>query len=241
MSDDTDDDVPDEFPVTDADSARLKYENRAVEDNRKYNDARNAKRKAERIRKNEIKARMAADPDYVPEAPVENRGRKRGEGPTQKERTADWDIQLRILEKRTRGNPTDADGDIDFAYRNMALQNVVPKMAPSLSAWSWYVFARTEPNEFLKICHRREDAKAKMAGTITNQRMEDDKRNQFAVIDRIEKALTVNVRSVVTELMQKFPRDVLEVCYGFESEWKSFLVFKDVTHPDGKRVEVIRG
>lgn len=65
-----------------------------------------------------------------------------------------------------------------------------------------------------------------MAGTITNQRMEDDKRQQFAVIDRIEKALTLNVHAVVTELMQKFPRDVLDVCYSFETEWNAYLVMK---------------
>ncbi len=39
---------------------------------------------------------------------------------------------LRLLEKRTRSNPTDADGDIDFAYRNMALPSVTPLMALSV-------------------------------------------------------------------------------------------------------------
>ena len=220
MSDDTDD-VPDEFPVTSADKARQKYENRPVDDNRKYNDARNARRKAERIKKKEIKARMAEDPDYVPPP------RKKAAQPSEKQITFEWDLQLRILERRTRGNATDADGDIDFAYRNMALSNVVPKMAPSLPAWQWYVFARSEPNEFLKICHRREDAKSRQAGTITSQRMEDDKRQQFAVIDRLERALTLNVKSTVTELMQKFPRDVLDVCSSFRTEWDAYIAMKN--------------
>ena len=35
--------------------------------------------------------------------------------------------QLRLLEQRTRHNPTDADGDIDFAYRNMANSTVVKR------------------------------------------------------------------------------------------------------------------
>lgn len=128
--------------------------------------------------------------------------------------------QLAVL---TNGEPTDADRDIDFAYRRMALPNTTPLMAPSVSAWSWYVFARAEPNEFLKICARREDAKAKMAGTITNQRMEDDKRQQFAVLDRLEKELTLDVEEIVTELMEKFPDDVLRVCRRFDAAWKAFL------------------
>lgn len=139
---------------------------------------------------------------------------------------AEFAEDLNQLARLTNGQPTDADRDIDFAYRNMALTSVKPLMAPSTSGWSWYLYARSEPNKFLDICAKREDAKAKMAGTITNQRMEDDKRQQFAVIDRIEKALTLNVHAVVTELMQKFPRDVLDVCYSFETEWNAYLVMK---------------
>lgn len=131
-------------------------------------------------------------------------------------------LQLVQLEKRTRHNPTDADGDIDFAYRNMALATVTPVMAPSTSAWEWYLFARNDRDEFLKICAKREDAKAKMAGTITNQRMEDDKRQQFAVIERIEKELTLDVKCMVKDLMDKFPRDVLRECKKYEEAWKSF-------------------
>ena len=223
----TDDDIPDDFPPTRdeivAERDRLKYENRTKEANDRYNAERARKRKEARIRKKEIAAQMASDPDFSPD---DDQAVKQGKKPTEKQRTADWDIQLRILEKRTRGNPTDADGDIDFAYRNMALPNLTPKMAPSISGWSWYIYARTEPNKFLEICAKREDAKAKLAGTITNQRMEDDKRQQFAVIDRIEKALTLNVDAVVTELMQKFPGDVLEACYKFKDEWNEFLAEK---------------
>ena len=102
--------------------------------------------------------------------------------------------ELKQLALLTNGQPTDADRDIDFAYRNMALPSVTPLMAPSPSAWSWYLFARNDPDEFLKICAKREDAKAKRAGTITNQMMEDEKRKQFAMIDRIKKELTLDVK-----------------------------------------------
>lgn len=100
-------------------------------------------------------------------------------------------------------------------------------MAPSTSGWSWYLYARSEPNKFLDICAKREDAKARMAGTITNQRMEDDKRQQFAVIDRIEKELTLDVKAIVKDLMEKFPGDVLSECRKFDAEWREFLELDD--------------
>jgi hypothetical protein len=131
--------------------------------------------------------------------------------------------QLLLLEKRTKDRPTDADGDINFAYRNMANPNVEPLFAPSTAAWSWYQYARTWPDKFLEICAKREDAKAKQAGTITQQRMEDDKRQQFAIIDRIEKQLTLDVKAMVRDLMDKFPREVLRVCKTYDEAWKSFL------------------
>lgn len=130
--------------------------------------------------------------------------------------------QLAILAARTSGDPTDADRDIDFAYRKSADPTVTPLMAPSLGAWQWYEFARADPIEFLKICAKREDAKAKAAGSISVQRMEDDKRQQFAVIDRIEKQLTLDVVGIVKELMEKFPEDVLRTCRKFDAVWKAF-------------------
>jgi len=136
---------------------------------------------------------------------------------------AEFADELQQLALLTNGQPTDADGDIDFAYRHMALPTVTPLMAPSISGWSWYIYARTERNKFLEICAKREDAKSKMAGTITNARMEDDRRTQFAVIDRIEKSLTLDVAAIVKELMEKFPLDVLRTCRKLDAEWREFL------------------
>ena len=96
-------------------------------------------------------------------------------------------------------------------------------MAPSTSGWSWYLYARSQPNKFLDICAKREDAKAKTAGTITNQMMEDDKRQQFAVIERLKKELTLDVEAIISELMEKFPGDVLRTCRKFDAVWKAFL------------------
>lgn len=144
---------------------------------------------------------------------------------SQREENAEAEMhnQLRLLEQRTRNNPTDADGDIDFAYRNMALPTVTPSMAPSISGWSWYIYARNTPEKFLEICAKREDNKSKMAGTITNQRMSDDRRNQFAVIDRIEKELTLDVTAIIKELMEKFPEDVARECRKHTESWKAFF------------------
>lgn len=130
--------------------------------------------------------------------------------------------QLVLLEQRSKDQPTDADRDIDFAYRSMAVSSVIPLMAPSLPAWQWYLYARSEPNKFLEICAKREDAKSKLAGTITSQRMEDDKRQQFTILDRIEKQLTLDIKGVVTDLMSKFPEDTLLECRKHVPAWKAF-------------------
>ena len=138
-----------------------------------------------------------------------------------------WDAEfaeeLKQLALLTNCQPTDADRDIDFAYRNMALSSVTPLMAPSGAAWQWYLYARREPHKFLEICAKREDAKAKQAGTITNQRMEDDKRKQFAILDRIEKQLTLNVKETVDDRMAKFPEDALLECRRHTEAWKAFF------------------
>ena len=85
------------------------------------------------------------------------------------------------------------------------------------------MYARRDPTKFLEICAKREDAKAKMAGTITNQQMEDDKRKQFAIIGRIEKQRTLDVRDMIRDLMLKFPEDVLLECRRHTEAWKAFL------------------
>ncbi|GEM_PF-926514 len=136
---------------------------------------------------------------------------------------AEFAEELKQLALLTNGQPTDADRDIDFAYRKMALSTVTPLMAPSTSGWSWYLYARRHPDKFLDICAKREDAKAKQAGTITNQRMEDDKRKQFAILDRIEQQLTLDIKGVIQDLMTKFPYDVLRECRKFDAAWKAFL------------------
>lgn len=129
--------------------------------------------------------------------------------------------QLAVLATRTANAPTDADRDIDFAYKNSGNPTITPLTAPSLGAWQWYQYARNLPEKFLEICAKREDAKAKAAGTITNQRMEDDRRQAFAVIDRIEQKLTLDVKAIVNELLEKFPEDVLIVVRAYEAKRQS--------------------
>jgi len=138
-------------------------------------------------------------------------------------REAESAEELEQLALLTSGQPTDLDRDINFAYRSMALPSVTPLMAPSLAAWQWYLYARSEPIKFLEISAKREDAKTKAAGTITHQRMEDDKRQQFAILDRIEQQLTIDVRETVRDLMLKFPGDVLLECRRHTEAWKAFL------------------
>ena len=141
------------------------------------------------------------------------------------ERNRDAEIaeELKQLALLTNGQLTDADRDIDFAYRNMALSMVTPLMAPSTAAWQWYLYARREPNKFLEICAKREDAKAKAAGSISSQRMEDDKRQQFAVIDRIVKQLQLDIKGIAKDLMTKCPEDLLNACRKSKEPWKAYF------------------
>lgn len=115
------------------------------------------------------------------------------------------EAELRQLAERCRGQMTDADRDIDFAYRHMGLPGLSPLEAPSLGAWQWYLKAIDEPSDFLEICAKREDAKMKMAGTITEKRMADDKREKFAVIDRLKGSLQLSISSVLKESWERWP------------------------------------
>lgn len=139
------------------------------------------------------------------------------------EEEAEYAEELTQLALMTSGQLADVDRDIDFAYRRMALEEVTPLMAPSLGAWQWYLYARRDPNKFLEIFAKREDAKTRHAGTITSQRMEDDKRKQFAVIDRIMAQLELDVKAIASELMEKFPEDLLHACRKHEEPWKAYF------------------
>lgn len=131
--------------------------------------------------------------------------------------------ELAVLAVKTADAPTDADRDIDFAYRNSANPTITPIMAPSLGAWRWYEYARDNHAKFLEICAKREDAKAKAAGAISVQRMEDDKRQQFAVIDRIIRQLEIDVKAIVKDLMEKCPEDMLNAARKHKAEWKAYF------------------
>lgn len=132
-------------------------------------------------------------------------------------------FELERLALLTSNQPVDLDRDIEFGYHHASLPNVTPLMAPSTGAWCWYLYARDEPQKFLETYARRADAKAKAAGTITQQRMEDDKRQYFAILDRIERELNDNVEETINDLMTKFPFDVLRICRSHKEAWNDFL------------------
>ncbi len=133
------------------------------------------------------------------------------------------DAQLAELIARTADQPTDSDRDIDFAYRNMSNVSLLPSQCPSTGAWQWYLYSLTSRDKFLEITQKREDAKAKQAGTITSQRMEDDKRKQFAMLDRIERQLTQNLKDDIDDLMSRFPGDVLAQCRTHKEAWDAYF------------------
>jgi hypothetical protein len=131
--------------------------------------------------------------------------------------------ELLLLEKRTRDDPTDADRDVNFAYRNMGVPTITPLMAPSVAAWQWYLYARRDPQKFLETVVKREDAKTKQAGSITAQKIEDDKRHQFRLVENLLKQVSIDVETIIDDLMAKYPRDVLRRVKRFKEEWDSFI------------------
>lgn len=173
------------------------------------------KKKRTRNRGNEYERRKQARAEILAKRALEEA----------KESASEEEIKIQLvgLAKRTAGAPTDADRDIDFAYKNSGDPTIMPMMAPSLGAWQWYEYARMWPDKFLEICAKREDAKAKQAGTITSQRMEDDRRQQFAVIDRILKQLEADVKAIAKDMMEKCPEDLLNACRKYEEPWKAYF------------------
>lgn len=115
--------------------------------------------------------------------------------------------ELKQLAAMTQGKPTDADRDIEFAYRHMGLE-LTPLSAPSVPAWEWYMHSKRSPGKFLEVFAKREDAKSK-AGGITEKRIADDKRKQFTLIDRVEAAMTQDTDSLIEELARQRPENLL--------------------------------
>lgn len=138
------------------------------------------------------------------------------------ERKKKVQAQLVVLANSTAGAPVDHDRDILWAYQNMGNPHIMPVSAPSAAAWGWYEYSAKDPLKFLEVCAKREDAKIKQAGSITNQRMEDDRRQQFDILDRIEKQLTMDVSTIIDDLMTRFPEDTLLACSRHEAAWKAF-------------------
>lgn len=138
------------------------------------------------------------------------------------EKKRDIEAQLVILSLRTSGDESDHDADMKWAYTNMENPQIMPRDAPSASAWSWYEYARQDRIKFLDAFAKRADAKTRSSGG-SNQRMEDDKRQYFAVLDRIERELSDNVDETIDDLMKKFPTQVLRACKKHEAAWKEFL------------------
>ncbi len=170
-------------------------------------------RSKEVARRKELRARDAVIRDLEKaESPEEIRKKKR-----------EIEAQLIMLAERTGQTVPDHEVDMQWAYTNMGNPKVMPLDAPTVTAWSWYEYARTEQAKFLEAWAKRGDARAKAAGTVTQQRMEDDKRQYFAILDRIERELSDNVDETINDLMTKFPTQVLRACKKHEAAWKEFL------------------
>lgn len=130
--------------------------------------------------------------------------------------------EIVFLEKRTKGQATDADRDIDFAYQHMGLSVLMPTRCPSIPAWEWYRYARTDPIKFLDVVAKREDAKSKMAGSVTTKQFEDDKRTQFGLIAKIMESVSKDVEASVKEFLKTYPDELRSAL--LQSGWKLVAV-----------------
>lgn len=116
--------------------------------------------------------------------------------------------ELKQLALLTKGQITDADRDIDYAYRMMGLASLSPLDCPSMPAWEWWRYSRQDSMKFLDVVAKREDAKSKAAGTVTTKAFEDDKRTQFAMIDRILESVAEDAEATVRDLAKRFPDEL---------------------------------
>jgi len=130
--------------------------------------------------------------------------------------------EVDALTARHGDKPTDNDADMTFAYKKMRA-TVTPLECPSPGAWSWWEYAQADPQKFLEIYARRDDQKLKAIGAASQQRMEDDRRRQFGMLERVEHQLQLNVTETVRELMEKFPEDVLLECKKHTEAWAAFF------------------
>ena len=76
----------------------------------------------------------------------------------------------------------------------MGLATLTPTDAPSVPAWKWYEYAQQAPSKFLADFVKRKDAKAKTGDALTDKLVEDDKRMQYGLIERV---ITVAARQAV--------------------------------------------
>lgn len=99
----------------------------------------------------------------------------------------------------------------------------MPSEAPSIGAWAWYEYARTDPKGFLTNVKKTEEARLKASGGVTQARMEDDRRQKFAVIDKIIAQLELDAESLAADAMTKCPEDFLNACRKHKGQWEAYF------------------
>ena len=93
----------------------------------------------------------------------------------------------------------------------MGLATLTPTDAPSVPAWKWYEYAQQAPSKFLADFVKRKDAKAKTGDALTDKLVEDDKRMQYGLIDRLMETMTKDYSAEIAELSDRCPDVVVEV------------------------------
>lgn len=115
-----------------------------------------------------------------------------------------FEKELEALTKATESSPIDSDRDIDFAYRNFGLKSLTPAVCPSIPAWRWWVYAKENPGKFLESFAARAEKRRKESAAGA-ERFSDDKRQQLAALDKLSKAMSMDVEKTVLELKSRNP------------------------------------
>lgn len=117
---------------------------------------------------------------------------------------AEFVDELELLAEITQSSPVDSDRDIEFAYRNMGLNNLTPSLFPSVPSWRWYCYARQNAAKFLeKYADRAEKRRKETA--VGAEKFADDKRQQLAMLDKLTASMRADVEKTILELKSQYP------------------------------------
>ena len=121
------------------------------------------------------------------------------------------DVQFRkqLKELSNRDVAFDFDRDWQWAMENLSTPDREPKDAPSATAWQLFQYGITQPAKFVEKTLIWSEKLRKETGE-THKQWEDDRREKFRILERVEKNLKEDVTSLIDELLERYPESSKE-------------------------------